>query len=464
MSQRTALVQKLLLAGWLTLGTVVVWLSLAMVALWFVQELRISSRVEEQVHFLADGTPAIITIHFDRPNFNLRTLDGRPLTVPNDEPTPPAVRLEGPVGRRRPGQRGWSEYVVSFVETTKQGPNWFSSPNWFFLHDADPLGTGYFVGYNPISKRHVGNIGRLGFRSDPPPRDEQFAVDGRITLTTYSNAVGRDPDAPNWLRPRTAGFAADVIHLLSEGHLYEVDLTRHTVRDAWPDGDLVSLDLAQEALPTGHTSRSWLVLRTRDRVVWHGEEPGDERSFILPPELRGVHMDLNLAADGTVIAEFDRERSLHVSTVQLCRFDTAGKVTERTSAALEDHGAALVSRRADPYILAALSPGTLPGAGIAFLSTENMSSTDGAEIDVGSRLRRALRENWPQLLLQIVISACMSLVCRRRQQRYAQRGTWAWMAFVLIFGVPGWLGYLWHRRWPALAACPACGRAVPRDR
>jgi hypothetical protein len=35
---------------------------------------------------------------------------------------------------------------------------------------------------------------------------------------------------------------------------------------------------------------------------------------------------------------------------------------------------------------------------------------------------------------------------------------------VLLFGVPGYLGYLAHRAWPARLACPNCGRLAPRDR
>jgi predicted amidophosphoribosyltransferase len=36
--------------------------------------------------------------------------------------------------------------------------------------------------------------------------------------------------------------------------------------------------------------------------------------------------------------------------------------------------------------------------------------------------------------------------------------------FVLLGGIPALLGYLWHRRWPVLEPCPACGQVVPRDR
>jgi hypothetical protein len=36
--------------------------------------------------------------------------------------------------------------------------------------------------------------------------------------------------------------------------------------------------------------------------------------------------------------------------------------------------------------------------------------------------------------------------------------------FVLLFGVPAYLGYLAHRQWPGRRACPNCGRLAPRDR
>jgi hypothetical protein len=39
-----------------------------------------------------------------------------------------------------------------------------------------------------------------------------------------------------------------------------------------------------------------------------------------------------------------------------------------------------------------------------------------------------------------------------------------WPLFVLAFGLPGWVGYRFGRRWPVLESCPKCGVDVPRDR
>ena len=60
MSQRNAMAQELLLAGWLTLGTVVVWLLLAIMADGLVQKITFFNRVE-QLHrwrFLDNGDVA----------------------------------------------------------------------------------------------------------------------------------------------------------------------------------------------------------------------------------------------------------------------------------------------------------------------------------------------------------------------------------------------------------------------
>jgi hypothetical protein len=40
----------------------------------------------------------------------------------------------------------------------------------------------------------------------------------------------------------------------------------------------------------------------------------------------------------------------------------------------------------------------------------------------------------------------------------------AWAAFVFLFGLPGWIGFLTHRRWPVLERCPSCTQQVPADR
>jgi hypothetical protein len=40
----------------------------------------------------------------------------------------------------------------------------------------------------------------------------------------------------------------------------------------------------------------------------------------------------------------------------------------------------------------------------------------------------------------------------------------AWTLFIAATGLPGYVGWRWHRRWPVMEACPQCSQATPRDR
>ena len=67
--------------------------------------------------------------------------------------------------------------------------------------------------------------------------------------------------------------------------------------------------------------------------------------------------------------------------------------------------------------------------------------------------------------LTALISAALAALCFRRQRRYgvplAERI--GWPLFVFLFGLPGWIGYRYCRRWPVLEECEACHVPAPRN-
>ena len=85
-------------------------------------------------------------------------------------------------------------------------------------------------------------------------------------------------------------------------------------------------------------------------------------------------------------------------------------------------------------------------------------------VDYSVALAKALSEMWDVLLLTGIIGIILACLCYRRQRKYGLPWTVPWMAFVLLFGVPAYLGYLFHRSWPARLPCPSCGQPAPRDR
>ena len=79
-------------------------------------------------------------------------------------------------------------------------------------------------------------------------------------------------------------------------------------------------------------------------------------------------------------------------------------------------------------------------------------------------LRKTLAEVWPVLAMTATVSVLLAVLCFRRQRNHGLGGTWFWAPFVLLFGVPAYIGYLAHRSWPARLPCPNCRQLVPRDR
>jgi len=71
---------------------------------------------------------------------------------------------------------------------------------------------------------------------------------------------------------------------------------------------------------------------------------------------------------------------------------------------------------------------------------------------------------WPALAITAIISIVLAGLCFRHQRKYGLPWTGAWTVFVLLFGLPGYFGYLAHRVWPARLPCPHCSKRVPRDR
>ena len=89
---------------------------------------------------------------------------------------------------------------------------------------------------------------------------------------------------------------------------------------------------------------------------------------------------------------------------------------------------------------------------------------NGQESNYATALAHILAEIWPALLVVTLLAAALAWYCCRRQRRYYQSCKHRLVRVRLALGLPGLVGYLFHRRWPVLEKCPACGHDVPRDR
>jgi hypothetical protein len=106
-------------------------------------------------------------------------------------------------------------------------------------------------------------------------------------------------------------------------------------------------------------------------------------------------------------------------------------------------------------------------AAIQLLFLTPLSQTHGrgfAFQDFGNSVLSAARADALALLLVLLVSAGLAIWCHRRQRRHSDQGAVAWAVFVLAMGLPGFVGYLLHRRWPATEFCANCRKISPRDR
>jgi hypothetical protein len=97
-------------------------------------------------------------------------------------------------------------------------------------------------------------------------------------------------------------------------------------------------------------------------------------------------------------------------------------------------------------------------------SREQMGN--GLAATYGEALGQALAEYRPSLITALVIALLFAGLCYRRQVRYgaSRSERLVWPLFVLILGLPGWIGYRFGRSWPVLERCPTCRASVPRNR
>ena len=60
----------------------------------------------------------------------------------------------------------------------------------------------------------------------------------------------------------------------------------------------------------------------------------------------------------------------------------------------------------------------------------------------------AMADVWPALVFVCVVGAVVALLAHRHLRRNDVSHRAAWLVFVFLFGLPGYVGYRLHRRFP----------------
>jgi hypothetical protein len=455
MSNRKAILRSLALALVLATGFAVVygflvgWLG----EVW--ERLREKTVVMEYIDVRYDGQPLIhrAVAYRGGQTDSYKSLDGAEVPPTTDRQIGAALIV--------PREREFGEFPVDASRRVRVFYGGGSQDeNWFFVWDGQHEGHGYFVSFDKKSKLCIGYIGRHGACTARPAQEDCFPVAGVGLADMWSGPCAMFPSGASYNGYGTmyvGYFAPEKIHLISGNQLLQVDLLKRSVATMIDSADLVSLGTAEpkasKAPASAEIRQTLMAVRTADHVLLFDPSGKQQSTFTIPADLRTINF---------TFYDLDNENALlSIEGDEFVWIDASGNILKRKKVTLEN------SRRdegpAKATMLAAIAPAPIMiGVGVAISAAED--AFQGQSSNYSAALRKTLSWVWPALLAVSILSLVLAWLCYRRQRRFAQTYTIAWVTFVLIFGLPGLVGYLVYRRWPVREACPACQAVAPRDR
>jgi hypothetical protein len=448
--------------------------------LWFVLILWLTSSVseilqtdaplhQESLVVRSDGVPLIRSMPLDNLSLTTyRNLKGQPQDVPADRGLMTAVYMVGE--HEKPGffslPPGWEHRITTFFD--EQEPTVY----WFFVHDGKPEGAGYFVGFERTSNRRVGFIGLSGFRSTPIPADQRIPVRGALMMDYaqwssapswfYRGRVQVPQVGPTDLPPR-------LVYVPSGNLLRQVDLAGRTVTTAFETPEPIEspgIATLPSVLNEHPMKEQRILVRTTQRIYALDHTHRVVRVFTIPTEVDPQSaVNWYEVGNGQAIAAFDRPRSAtnadNVTNLIVYRILADGAIQDRFDLALQTG-----SRATNPAVVQMQAFLGLPSTLFLFVAEPLFMSTRDRTSSYPAAVVAVFKALWPSLVAASVLASILAIVTWRRTRSFGvpKREQLAWVVFMLLCGLPAFVGFLLHRRWPTRQPCPSCQARAPRDR
>ncbi len=474
-TQKNNLRRRFLLAATLAAGfgtawfVIVIWLGTSILQA-LPQEAQ-SSR--EVLIFLTDGTPLIQTTQSgDLSLVTYRDLKGRERTVADRDDQISGVYLYGQrvstaISLAR---TDWPQRINIFMDERER------DAVWYFVHDDDWPGSGYFVGYERTSNRLIGYIGLAGFRAQPVPSGELIPVHGdsafafgywsSVPLSIYANA-GR-----GWaLRPDRWDVPPRLVHVPSGKSLRVVDLSARTVTTVFEaPAPIVSVGIPYLASYSGRKSTKELpiLVRAGQKIYKLDHQYKLIGTFTMPAELdHRSSVSWYEADNGQALVECvlppkpGQAVTDNVTKTTIYVIADDGSIRDSFEVALQAGSNLQNGQAAFPFLIALGCP--VP----AVLVTGGLlMAMNNPTLDFATVLGEGLKQFWPWLAIVLALSSILAAVSWRRGRVFelSRRDQAVWVVFVLLFGAPAFAGFLLHRRWPVREPCPHCHARCARDR
>lgn len=449
------LFHRLVLDAVLALGFFAVWMVVGVVVLESETVIAAKNFGGDQLSIRADGT-ALIAHYEENGVVHYRDLRGTPVAIPEDDSTrwlnetrlPPSLPW-------REEDHQWEKRACFF------GDGRTPATVWYFIADGRPDGIAYFVGYDSYSKAKIGYLGVAGFRAETPPPEDQFPFAGS---TSGERTRVFSPGEDNRVRVVVgSSLTPCIVYVLGlDQKVYEADLRKRTVRVAVHNRGLRSLFYIAEP-SKDPAQRTWrLAGRTDEAILVFDMHGNEQQRYPIPAELRERPITFGETSAGEAVMYLSSERTLMDTEAVYRLFWVRPDGRSRAAEVTLPHDSGLRSLR---YFAAALAPSPLALEVTGVVRSRDLQE-EGLTPTLFAAIGRTWREFWPALAIAQMIALSLAVLCYRRQVRYGTRRVEriVWPLFVLVLGLPGWIGYRFGRSWPALETCAECGAVVPRDR
>jgi hypothetical protein len=420
----------------------------------------------EDISFTYSGEPVIVTYVYDDSQPSPRLLDGQSI----DERTPlvRAVDIRSFESLEpHPSQHSWANHRLQDSEQFWSDRSMEVLPKdvWYLLSEGGAVGRGYFAGFNRLTKNRLGSIGRKGFVSGTPPREDQFEWGSLFYGKIMS--VPRDAD--------------DTLYFLDGNNLVSVNLRTRDVKTlgTFPGAKALTIirvssrAIAKQIAQLGTRSvvqgdggdRPKLAVWSDDQISLVDPYSGKQTDFALPAIGwgDGFIRIYPLNDEQLVVSSVAEQGGSRRATLAWLkpRGRNAGAASRTAEVTLA--GSQLEAFEKDARGIAAAFPAPLILAATVFVFGPSTAMNRGAD-SYADGLRVMARSLAPELVILVVLCAALAWWTYRREQQGNRSGAKAIAVAVLLLGIPGFLAYLAERRRTPMGRCAACGADVPQNR
>ncbi len=357
-----------------------------------------------------------------------------------------------PLGSKTVSVPPWGRRLVP-IEDRGTPPTY-----WYLEVSAEDPQRLCFVGFNSLSRQKTGFVGRKGFTPNPVAPADRFLIPWGDSYNLWIGAVASS-HAQHWFyqdvyepvhqqrsAPRFANVEGVRLWILSEGTVYEIDLSQRQVKPLLQSDDAIAL-YQTEANRDGRRLLQ-LLLRTPEELRIIDPRTLAETRLPLPlqppPCTGSVYGEAN-NGERIILSYFrDRVDPSQPYSCEIQWFQPDGKLIRTETRTLATMGDIPISFY---NVYLAVPTPLVPFIGLAI--GPSAMAWDGDPRDYATRFRRMFDLTGTWLLVALAIGITCGFACRRREVRIYGNRSWLWPIVVGLCGWFGWIGYICVRPLPA---------------